>query len=522
MMGEGTAVVKITQHLVDLLHIFKFRRDEAKWIIPAGKTLGGDQDIRLHLPMVDRPPFAGAAHADKHLIGDEQHAVFIANLANARPIIRRRHHAAQAGAADRFGDEGGDIFRAVGENRLLQPIRQFRAGGVPAVWIRRADVRLVDHHSQVRGAQLRPPADAEGAEGHAVVAEGAADGDVTAVLSPCLLNLSRQLHRSLDDLRTAAEVEETGIGDGDERRQSVRERLHRLVGKHDRVYVGCFFGLPGDRIDHFFTAVTDVDHQRAAGAVDVLFPLFIDKVDSLSIGDFGTAVAHLSIKNMSMRVLELAHDQQSTPGWCAAPFMGCRSFFNIFLGHSGPQRRNGNHRVFSSFLCGSLRATGCHAVKRCLPNLHLTNNCLALFVHVLLHIVEAARRFTGGATALPAAKRLVSRPGAGGRAGRTVDIEHAGFDVVQPPLYFFVILAEEAGGETIFHIIGPRHCVIQIGKWGHGDDGQEHLLFPQFMRFRQIVDDGRGDKIAVADTFQHLTAVNRTSPLSCKSATNSL
>ena len=45
---------------------------------PGSDAFGDGDDIRFHIEVLDGPPFAGAAHAALHLVGDQQDLVFIA------------------------------------------------------------------------------------------------------------------------------------------------------------------------------------------------------------------------------------------------------------------------------------------------------------------------------------------------------------------------------------------------------------------------------------------------------------
>ncbi len=48
---------------------------------------------------------AAAAHAAHHLVEDEEHAVAVANLANALEVAGHGRHGAERRADDRLGDE---------------------------------------------------------------------------------------------------------------------------------------------------------------------------------------------------------------------------------------------------------------------------------------------------------------------------------------------------------------------------------------------------------------------------------
>ena len=62
----------------------------------------------LTIPMVDGEPLAGAAPAGHHFVGDHQHAVAVADFAQAREVLGRRNEDA-IGADDGLEDDGGDV-----------------------------------------------------------------------------------------------------------------------------------------------------------------------------------------------------------------------------------------------------------------------------------------------------------------------------------------------------------------------------------------------------------------------------
>ena len=58
--------------------------------VAAGQRLGEQHHVGLDVPVLDREEAAGAAEAGLDLVGDEQRAVFAAELGGARQITRRR------------------------------------------------------------------------------------------------------------------------------------------------------------------------------------------------------------------------------------------------------------------------------------------------------------------------------------------------------------------------------------------------------------------------------------------------
>ena len=81
---------------------------EAERHIGRGDALGGDQDVGLDAPVIDGKPLAGAAPPGHHFIGDHQHAVAVADFAQARKVFRRRNENA-VGSDDRLKNDRRDI-----------------------------------------------------------------------------------------------------------------------------------------------------------------------------------------------------------------------------------------------------------------------------------------------------------------------------------------------------------------------------------------------------------------------------
>ena len=84
--------------------------------MPAGDALGGQQDVGLDAPVLDRPHLAGATRAGLDLVGDEQDAVAIADFAQALEEAVLRDDVA-AFALDRLDDDRGDL---VGRSELVE------------------------------------------------------------------------------------------------------------------------------------------------------------------------------------------------------------------------------------------------------------------------------------------------------------------------------------------------------------------------------------------------------------------
>ncbi|MCY1217940.1 hypothetical protein D9M72_298710 [compost metagenome] len=93
----------------------------AKGDVTGGDALGQAHDVGLHAPQAAAEHLACAAEAGDDFIGDQQHAVLVADLADQRPVVLRRHDHA-TGALDRLGDEGGHGVRALELDFPLQQV----------------------------------------------------------------------------------------------------------------------------------------------------------------------------------------------------------------------------------------------------------------------------------------------------------------------------------------------------------------------------------------------------------------
>ena len=103
-VGMTVREVVILEVVGDLL----CRRAKAERHVRRGDSFGCDQDVGLHAPVIDREPLAGASPAGHHFVVDHQHAVAIADFAQAREVLRRRNQHA-VGAHDRLKDDRRDI-----------------------------------------------------------------------------------------------------------------------------------------------------------------------------------------------------------------------------------------------------------------------------------------------------------------------------------------------------------------------------------------------------------------------------
>ena len=81
---------------------------EAERHIGRGDALGCDEDVGLDVPVVDGKPLAGATPAGHDFVGDQEHAVLVADFADLREVLVGWDEDA-VGADDGLHDDGGDV-----------------------------------------------------------------------------------------------------------------------------------------------------------------------------------------------------------------------------------------------------------------------------------------------------------------------------------------------------------------------------------------------------------------------------
>ena len=152
-------------------------------------ALGGEQDVRLHAPVLDGPHLPGPTGAGLDLVGDEQAAVLVADAAQALEEAVLRDDV-PALALDRLEDDRGDLVRRrqLVEQDLIEPAQ-----------VLHATVRRVEDAGEQRaepGVVLRLGRRQRDRPVRPAV-EGAEEGDDVRPLR----REPGQLDRCLDDLR---------------------------------------------------------------------------------------------------------------------------------------------------------------------------------------------------------------------------------------------------------------------------------------------------------------------------------
>jgi hypothetical protein len=146
-------------------------------------------------------PLAEAAEGGNHGVGDEQHAVAVADLAHPPPVARRRHEA-PARVLHGLQDDGGDELGALSLDHLL-----YRVGGPLRVLLSVLDVeeaRRQGLERRLEGGQTR---DRERAHRGAVVGDVPGDDLVPSRLPVDLVVLPGELDGGLHRLRARGDEE---------------------------------------------------------------------------------------------------------------------------------------------------------------------------------------------------------------------------------------------------------------------------------------------------------------------------
>ncbi len=159
------------------------------------------KNIRLHIPMLEREPFACAPKARDDLVRDEEHFVFVADLSDEREVIVGwNDHASDT--HDRLGDESGDSVGSFAQNGGFQfpsrrlpdsfPILQLT---FVAIRIRRGDVDKSIHGGTEHGVIFFQPRGKCRGKRHAVIRAAPRNDLVLGRLALALPVIARGLER---------------------------------------------------------------------------------------------------------------------------------------------------------------------------------------------------------------------------------------------------------------------------------------------------------------------------------------
>ena len=161
MRVVGEAVQERAGSVGDRVDDFLAGDDCAERGVSAGESFGGDEDVGgnagiVSKPVLNREVAAGAAHAGHDFVGDEEHAVAVADFGDRLQVSGWGNDCAEGGSADGFENEGGGFAVGVfygafefGGVLLAAVAAAVSAIEVAPVAVGHADVRELFHHRQV-------------------------------------------------------------------------------------------------------------------------------------------------------------------------------------------------------------------------------------------------------------------------------------------------------------------------------------------------------------------------------------
>src|SRR3546814_396191 len=295
-MQEGALARVVEETIVDRLRgQHRAQRQEA-----AGQALGQAQQVGLDAGLFASEHRAGAAEADRDLVGDQEHAVHVAQFAHALEVHRVVHAHAAGALHARFQDQRADFARMLVEQACQRVGGFLRAGRgrlafARGVGVGRGREQRLEQQRRIDAAIQRDVAHRQRADGFAVVAvaqrdEARAPRLVAAVAEP----VEGHLQRHLDAGRAVVGVEHLGQrvaprlarGDGQQALGQFHRRGMRAAGEDhllQRARLPC--DRPGDarlgvaeqvgppaahRVERAAAIVAD-QQRRAAYAADITY-----------------------------------------------------------------------------------------------------------------------------------------------------------------------------------------------------------------------------------------------------------
>ena len=274
-------------------------------LVTRAQPLGDGLDIGRDAFLLNGMEGAGSAHAAHHLVEDQQHAVLVADLADAAEIALGRRHRAQGRADHRLGDEGHDRVLAQFEDFGLQlvgraqPIVSLALALLgPAIGEAGRDVMGLDQQRLELLAAPQIAAGGQRAQGVAVIALQPGDDVAALGLADLDVILARQLERRLHRLGPArGEVDPLDprrrIG-----RQPVGQGLHRIVGEEAGMGEGDGVDLGLDGLDYPGVAVAQAGHRRPARGVDIALARAIHDEHPVALDGDRIGAPRIAVKDM--------------------------------------------------------------------------------------------------------------------------------------------------------------------------------------------------------------------------------
>ncbi len=127
VLGIGVAVDERPGPLLDGFVDFLRNNHGAERRVAGTQTLGGDDQVRLDLPVIHAEIAATPPAPRHHLVCNEFDVIVIADLPDSGPVSLLGNKSARGGADHRFGDEGGNGVRSFVFNGSLQLLRTLEA-----------------------------------------------------------------------------------------------------------------------------------------------------------------------------------------------------------------------------------------------------------------------------------------------------------------------------------------------------------------------------------------------------------
>ena len=267
--------------------------------VAGGEALGAGDDVGLVAVALRAEHVAEAAERADDLVGDQQHVVLVADLADPLEVAGRRREAA-TGVLHRLEEHRGDGVGTLELDGLGDPVRRpsdrrppRRAPPRPAPCSARP-VEVGVRHPERRGHQrlerclhARQTGDGQRALGGAVVGDGPTDDLVLGRLAGQLEVVLGQLPGALDRLAaTTGEEDPVQVT-----RRVARDPLGQLDRRRVRVgpqrHEGQLAGLLGRGVGQLGTPVAQLGHEEPGQCVEVALALRVVDVGALASDDDG-------------------------------------------------------------------------------------------------------------------------------------------------------------------------------------------------------------------------------------------
>ncbi len=308
-VGEAVDEAAHVEHRLDQTPV---RDHGAERGITGGEALGNGQDVRGNVPVLGAPEGAGPAAAGHHLVVNQQHAVTVADLADARHVAFRRHQGAGGSAADRLEHEGEDRLRPFLEDPRLEHVGIVMAGR-PVIRVETVEIgprrrnlgHLADHSVEGHGQRVIAR-QRQCPEGRAVIAGVPRDHLPALRLADRERVLPGELDGTLHRFRAAGDEEHPVQSRRAEARGLRGQPLGRLGLEMQAVAEGRLLHLPAHRLEHAFVGVADIADHRAGGAVEVALAVDVPHVDAARLIQHRAAAAGL-VEEMALLLVGARH-----------------------------------------------------------------------------------------------------------------------------------------------------------------------------------------------------------------------